>query len=68
MSRVKGVDFEKFLECLECDKGCLADCDSFKDMTFDTFFEIVRTNPDNWKFSKCTCYDYFKTWMCKHIL
>ncbi|RNA21708.1 hypothetical protein BpHYR1_001379 [Brachionus plicatilis] len=29
---------------------------------------IVRTNPDNWKFSKCTCYDYFKTWMCKHIL
>ena len=70
------VDFERYVEILACDENCYIDgeCEFVSCMNFDSFVEftnlirVVRFNELDWKFSICTCKDYHKSYMCKHII
>ena len=60
---------------LDCDELCYHEgCELVAELNFDSLFEftnsirMVRLGKTNWKHSKCTCVDYFKTYICKHIL
>ncbi|CAF1036165.1 unnamed protein product [Brachionus calyciflorus] len=69
------VDFEMYLDMLDCDQDCLSNsCEFTNDFSFDKFIEyndsvrIVKYNVNKWKLSKCICKDYFKDLICIHIL
>ena len=53
---------------IECD----TQCDCFED--FDDYVLLhhevkkVELNEENWSLSRCTCYDFFKKLICKHIV
>jgi hypothetical protein len=69
------ADFEKFFDMLDCDEECFnINCELVSVFNLDSFMEfnnsikMVKFNAENWKFSTCTCYNYLKTFMCKHII
>lgn len=68
---VTNKDYARFYDSLECDLECeLKECFS----SFDEFVELYRLikrvtiNKSTWELSKCTCYTYFKEFICKHIV
>ncbi|CAF1028710.1 unnamed protein product [Brachionus calyciflorus] len=75
LSSGHSVDFEKFINLLDCDENCYkSQCELVSELSFDSYItfanliRMVRFNSQNWKFSKCTCEDSFKVYMCKHII
>ena len=75
LSHDHSADFEKYIDLLDCNEICYEDgCELIGNFNFDTLMEfinsirMVRLDKKNWKLSQCTCIDYFKTYVCKHII
>ena len=74
LSHDSSADFYRYLDLLDCNGECYPDCETISDFNFETYMEfiglikMVKLNKDNWKFSRCTCSDYLKLYLCKHIL
>ncbi|CAF0960439.1 unnamed protein product [Brachionus calyciflorus] len=75
LSKFKSVDFDEFLDNIDCDEYCfLNGCESLDGLDFTKFVEknesvrMVKFNKENWKLSSCTCSTYLKEFLCKHIL
>lgn len=64
------ADFDNFI----AKYFCVDDCDFNDSMEFDEYFyfstsvSMVNLNKENWILSDCICKDFFKQYLCKHIL
>ncbi len=57
-----------FNEKYNCDDNCdcFEDFDAYKILHQDV--KVVNLNDNNWKLSTCSCYSFFKNYICHHII
>ncbi len=69
-ANVKQENVDKYEDTMLCDDSCV---ECFDDISFDDFVSlnnmICRVElDDDWAKSSCTCFNFLKKYMCKHII